>query len=128
MTKISSACLQIGTVFPPSSISNSETTQSTVSETPQRLPEKTTEKLLKSVERITNIAAENIKKSVLRHLQFNDNDQVENVPNEITKRTYHYNLTDVEVREEVFQITEAKRRKLEEAQLKKIEIKIRKKN
>jgi hypothetical protein len=55
----------------------------------------------------------------LRHLKFDD--QVENGTNERIKRAYHYNLTEAEVREEVFQMTEAKKRKLEEAKSRKIE-------
>jgi len=56
---------------------------------------------MQSVERITNMAAENIKQLVLRHLKSDDDHQnsVENVSNERIKRTYNYNLTEAEVRE-----------------------------
>jgi len=77
---------------------------------------------MRSVERITNIAAENIKNSVLKHLNFSDFGK--NIPRESNvriKRNSNYNLTEAEVRNELMLKNEAKKRKLDELNFKKSE-------
>jgi hypothetical protein len=145
---IDQECLKIGTVATSNttekdasnSSNNSNQTSNNSSNTTTALSTNTlspntpnqklssTECFMKSVERITTLAAENIKNSVLKHLNFSESNKETNRESNVKlKRASYFNLTEDDVREELARANEEKKRKAEELNKKRIEREARKK-